>query len=215
MNLRQPHTQKGIAGIALVIALVWLIYFTDYLPFSPKRTSVEVGKLHEELQGAAGELQRAKQIAESIPRLQMELAQLESKWEALRSLLPKATEMSSLLTEVTNSGLRAGVQFTLFEPGGPEPAELYTRYPIKVTVTGGYHQVGNFLDNLCNMERLVGISDVNLKQFDNGLTATTVEATAIVSAYTYNEEPRKIEQPQQTTKQQPAKQGAAKRPAKK
>jgi type IV pilus assembly protein PilO len=215
MNLRQSHTQKGIAGIVLVIVLIWLIFFTPYLPFSPKRTSGELSMLREELQAVAGELQRAKQIAESIPRLQIELAQLQAKWEALRSLLPKATEMSNLLTEVTTSGLRAGVQFALFEPQGPEPAELYTRYPIKVTVTGSYHQVGNFLDNLCNMERLVGISDVRLKQFEKGLTATTVEATTIVSAYTYNEEPRKIEQAQQTTKQQPTRQRAARQPAKK
>jgi len=209
MNLRLPHTQKGIAAIALAIALVWLVFFTPYLPFSPKRTSGELGKLRDELQVVAGELQRAKQIAESIPRLQMELSQLQSKWEALKSLLPKATEMSNLLTNVTTSGIQAGVQFTLFEPQAPELAELYTRYPIKVRVTGGYHQVGNFFDNLCNMDRLVGIADVKLDQFEKGLTLNTVEATAVISAYTYNEEPRVIPQPQQTSKKA-AKQPAAK-----
>ncbi|MFZ1947713.1 MAG: type 4a pilus biogenesis protein PilO [bacterium] len=201
MNLRQPHTQKGLAGIVLVAVLVWLIFFTPYLPFSPKRTSGQLADLREELQSVAGELQRAKAIAESIPRLQMELEQMQAKWEALRGLLPKATEMSSLLAEVTTSGIRAGVQFTLFEPQASELAELYTRYPVKVTVTGGYHQVGGFLENLCNMSRLVGVSDLNLKQFEKGLTTTTVEATATVSAYTYNEEPRKIETPKQNPRQ--------------
>jgi len=210
MNLRLPQTQKGIAGIVLVLVLIWLIFFTPYLPFSPKRTSGELTKLRDELQTVAGELQRAKQIAESIPRLQMELSQLENKWEALKSLLPKATEMSNLLTRVTTSGLEAGVQFALFEPQAPELAELYTRYPVKVKVTGGYHQVGNFFDNLCNLERLVGISDVKLDQFEKGLTTSTVEATAVISAYTYNEEPRAV--PQQSAKQTP-KQKAAQQPA--
>lgn len=193
MNLRQPHTQKGLAAIALAIVLVWLVFFTPYLPFSPQRTRAELASLKDELQAVAGELQRAKAIAESIPRLELELAQMQAKWEALKSLLPKATEMSNLLAEVTTSGMRAGVQFTLFEPQSPELAELYTRYPIKVGVTGGYHQVGSFFDNICNMQRLVGISDVKLSQFEEGLTGTTVEASAVLSAYTYLEEPRKIE----------------------
>jgi type IV pilus assembly protein PilO len=198
MNLRQPYMQKGIAAIALVGVLVWLIFFTPYLPFSMKRTSGELAKQRDELQTIGGELQRAKTLVESIPRLRSELAQMESKWAALQSLLPKATEMSSLLAEVTASGLKSGVQFTLFEPQGPTLGDLYTRYPIKVSVTGGYHQVGSFFDNLCNMDRLVGISDVKLVQFEKGQTATTVEATAIVTAYTYNEDSRRAEQPQAT-----------------
>ena len=204
MNIRQPYTQKGIAAIVLVGVLIWLIFFTPYLPFSLKRTSGELAKQRDELQTVAGELQRAKSLVESIPRLRTELSQMESRWVTLQSLLPKATEMSSLLAEVTASGIEAGVQFALFEPQAPSPGDLYTRYPIRVSVTGGYHQVGNFLENLCNMDRLVGISDVKMVQFEKGQTATTVEATAIVTAYTYNEESRRAEQPQA------AKQGADK-----
>jgi type IV pilus assembly protein PilO len=189
MNLRQGYTQRGVAGILLAAVLAWLIFFTSYVPgLSPKRTSAELAKLRDELQAVAGEVQRAKAIAESIPRLQAELEQMVTRWEALRSLLPKASEMSDLLAKVTTAGMDAGVQFTLFEPQAPQPADLYTRYPIKVTVTGGYHQVGNFFDNLCNMDRLVGISDVKLAQYDKGMTGTTVEATATISAYTYNEQ---------------------------
>ena len=201
MNLREPHILKGVAGIVVLIVLVWLIFFTDYLPFSPKRTSVVLSKLHEELDLAGGELQRARTIAESIPKLEAELNQMQAKWEALKNLLPKATEMSNLLAEITTSGLRAGVQFTLFEPQAPAPADIYTRYPIKVTVTGGYHQVGDFFDNLCNMDRLVGVSDVKLTQNEKGLTESTVEATAIVSAYTYTEGAQKTGKSEQTTKQ--------------
>jgi len=206
MNLRQAYTQRGIAGIALAAVLAWLIFFTSYVPgLSPKRTSAELTRLKDELQAVAGEVQRAKAIAESIPRLQAELAQMITRWEALKSLLPKASEMSDLLAKVTTAGMSAGVQFTLFEPQAPEPADLYTRYPIKVTVTGGYHQVGNFFDNLCNMDRLVGISDVKLSQFEKGMTGTTVEATAMISAYTYNEEPPAAQQAKQTTEKKTTK----------
>jgi type IV pilus assembly protein PilO len=198
MNLREPYVQKGIIGIILVIALVWLIFFSPYLPFSMKRTAGEVGRLRDELQLVAGELQRLESAAKRLPAIRRELETLEARWEVLRSLLPKATEMSALLSGVTTAGMRAGVQFTLFEPGAPEPFDLYTRYPVRVSITGGYHQVGRFFDNLCHLDRLVGLSQVSITQIDDGQEVVTVEADATVSAYTYNEDQMIQETTQQT-----------------
>ena len=171
----------------LIIALVWLIFFTDYLPFSRQRTSMELEELKGELQTVAGELQRLKAAVNSLPRIEKELEMLQAKWLALRGLLPRESEMSALLTDVTTAGMKAGVQFTLFEPGQAEPFDLYTRYPIRIAVTGGYHQVGKFFDNMCNMGRLVGISNVGLTQLEEGKEAVTVEATATISAYAYKD----------------------------
>ncbi len=187
MNLREPYIQKGILGIIIVIALLWLIFFTGFLPFSRMRTQTQVEELRQQLQSEAGELQRIQAAVRRLPALRMELEQLQQKWELLRDLLPKATEMSSLLSSITTAGIRAGVEFTLFQPGEPEPAGLYTRYPIRVSVIGGYHQVGKFFDNLCNMDRLVGISMVSVVQREGGTQPTTVEASATISAYTYTE----------------------------
>jgi type IV pilus assembly protein PilO len=189
MSIRDAQVQKGILGIILVVALVWLIFFTAYLPFSTRRTSGELEELRDELQRVAGELQRLKAAVNSLPIIERELAVLQAKWEALRSLLPRESEMSSLLTNVTTAGMKAGVQFTLFEPGLAEPYELYTRYPIRIGVTGGYHQVGRFFDNLCNLGRLVGISEVNLTQIEEGKEVSTVEASATISAYAYKDAP--------------------------
>jgi type IV pilus assembly protein PilO len=189
MSIRDAQVQKGILGMILVVALVWLIFFTAYLPFSTRRTSGELEELRDELQRVAGELQRLKAAVNSLPRIERELAVLQAKWEALRSLLPRESEMSSLLTNVTTAGMKAGVQFTLFEPGLPEPYDLYTRYPIRIGVTGGYHQVGRFFDNICNLGRLVGISEMNLTQLDDGKEVSTVEASATISAYAYKDAP--------------------------
>jgi type IV pilus assembly protein PilO len=197
MNIREPYVQKGIFGIILVGVLIWLVFFTNYLPFSLRRTSAEVQVLRDELQLVAGELQRLESAAKRLPAIKRELEALEYKWEILRGLLPKATEMSQLLSNVTTAGMRAGVQFTLFEPESPEPYDLYTRYPIRVSVTGSYHQVGRFFDNMCNMDRLVGLSDVSITQIEDGTQVATVEAYLTVSAYTYNEN-----QAQSTTDQQ-------------
>jgi type IV pilus assembly protein PilO len=189
MNIKDTKVQKGIVGIIVVIALVWLIFFTNYLPFSTGRTSQQVTELREELQVVAGELQRLESAVKSLPQIERELNVLVKRWDVLRGLLPRESEISSLLTNVTTAGMKSGVQFTLFEPGLPEPYDLYTKYPIRVSVTGGYHQVGRFFDNMCNMERLVGISDVGLRQLSDKEAAGTVEASATISAFAYRDQP--------------------------
>lgn len=187
MNLREPYIQKGLAVIVVAIALIWLVFFTGFLPFSRVRTKGELEKLKQELQVAAGDLQRAKAAAQSLPAVEGQIKELEEKWRVLSGLLPKSTEMSSLLTAITTAGMRAGVEFTLFEPGTSEPAGLYVHYPIRVSVVGNYHQVGRFLDNLCNMERLFGISNLVIIQNKGQNLGATVEASATISAYAYTD----------------------------
>jgi type IV pilus assembly protein PilO len=187
MSLREPFVQKGLAAIVLLIALVWLIFISSYLPFSYGKTSEERQMLREELQLVAGELQRLKASIHNLPKLKAEVEDLGDRWEKLKNILPRRSEMSSLLSDITTEGLKAGVQFTLFEPGQPEQQPLYVRYPVRIGVTGNYHQVGRFFDGVCNIERLIGVSEISVSQFEQGAELRTVEAMATLSAYTYSE----------------------------
>ncbi len=188
MNLRDSHVQKGLAGIVLVIALVWLIFLSEYLPICYKVDSKKLGEVQTELQQVAAELQRLRAAAANLPRLERELAEMQQRWEALSGLLPVESEMAALLGEVTTAGMRAGVQFTHFEPQPPQQFNLFTQHPVRVAVTGGYHQVGVFFDNLCNLSRLVDISDITFLELSEDEEGT-VQARATISAYTFSAQP--------------------------
>lgn len=188
MNLRDSHVQKGLAGIVLVIVLVWLIFLSEYMPICYRVGAKKLAEVQSEHQQVAGELQRLRAVVANLPRLERELAAMQERWEALSSLLPEESEMASLLSEVTTAGMRAGVQFALFEPQPPQQFELFLQHPVRLAVTGGYHQVGVFFDNLCNLSRLVDIFNIaflGLAESEEG----TVEARATISAYTFSPMP--------------------------
>jgi type IV pilus assembly protein PilO len=200
MNLRDSHVQKGLAGIVLVIALVWLIFMSEYLPFCYKVSDKKIDVVQVELQQVAGELQRLRAAAANLPRLEQELSVMQQKWEALSGLLPEESEMAALLGEVTTAGMRAGIQFIHFEPQPPQQFNLFLQHPVRIAVTGGYHQVGVFFDNLCNLSRLVDISDIaflELSESEEG----TVEARATISAYTFSKQPLMPDAGQQAANQ--------------
>jgi type IV pilus assembly protein PilO len=188
MNLRDSHVQKGLAGIVLVIVLVWLIFLSEYMPICYRVGAKKLAEVQSEHQQVAGELQRLRAVVANLPRLERELAAMQMRWEALSGLLPEESEMASLLSEVTTAGMRAGVQFALFEPQPPQQFELFLQHPVRLAVTGGYHQVGVFFDNLCNLSRLVDIFNIaflGLAESEEG----TVEARATISAYTFSPMP--------------------------
>lgn len=188
MNLRDSHVQRGLAGIVLVIVLVWLIFLSEYMPICYRVGAKKLAEVQSEHQQVAGELQRLRAVVANLPRLERELAAMQERWEALSGLLPEESEMASLLSEVTTAGMRAGVQFALFEPQPPQQFELFLQHPVRLAVTGGYHQVGVFFDNLCNLSRLVDIFNIaflGLAESEEG----TVEARATISAYTFSPMP--------------------------
>jgi type IV pilus assembly protein PilO len=188
MNLRDSHVQKGLAGVVLVIALVWLIFLSEYLPICYKVDSQKLGEVQTELQQVAAELQRLRAAVANLPRLERELSEMHQRWEALSGLLPEESEMAALLGEVTGAGMRAGVQFTHFEPQPPQQFDLFIQHPVRLAVRGGYHQVGAFFDNLCNLSRLVDVSDITFLELTEAEEGT-VEARATISAYTFSRKP--------------------------
>ncbi|MGD9401052.1 MAG: type 4a pilus biogenesis protein PilO [bacterium] len=200
MNLRDPHVQKGLAGIILVIALVWLIFLSEYLPICYKVDAQKLGTVQTELQQVAAELQRLRAAAANLPRLERELAEMRARWDALSGLLPLESEMAALLSEVTTAGMRAGVQFVHFEPQPPQQMDLFQEHPVRLAVTGGYHQVGVFFDNLCNLSRIVDISDITFLELTEAEEGT-VEARATVSAYTFSRQPQVPGEGQQAANQ--------------
>lgn len=188
MNLRDSHVQKGLAGIVLVIALIWLVFLSEYLPICYKVDSKKLEEVQTDLQQVAAELQRLRAAAANLPRLERELAEMRQRWEALSGLLPEESEMAALLGEVTTAGMRAGIQFTHFEPQPTQQFDLFTQHPVRLAVRGGYHQVGAFFDNLCNLSRLVDISDITFLELTEAEQGT-VEARATISAYTFSTQP--------------------------
>ena len=92
--------------------------------------------------------------------------------------------MSSLLRAVTVLGDQSGVVFVLFRPLPPLPAQYYTEHPVEVKVEGGYHEVGTFLGELANMERIVTVSDLSIETAKDSPENKPAAASFIAKTYT-------------------------------
>lgn len=163
MNLRDPNVQKILLAVVFVSVVSYLYFGTTFFPFCYPVRKAEIAQLEQEYGKLSADLEKARQMVDKLAQLEAEYERLHDQWESAQALLPEEEEMPELLRQVSTAGARAGVEFMLFQPASPIMKQDYKEHPVKIRVRGGYHQLGIFLSRLANMERIVNVSNLDVK----------------------------------------------------
>ncbi len=120
----------------------------------------------ERVQKQEGELKSVfetkQRKAANLEPLKRQLQEMKQSFGALLRLLPNRTEIEGLLVDISQSGLAAGLEFELFKPQPEQPAEFYAVQPISITVTGTYHEFGEFISAVAALPRIVTQHDLQI-----------------------------------------------------
>ena len=113
-----------------------------------------------------------------------QLTQIEQSFGTMLRQLPGETEIPSLIVDISQTGLAAGLQEKLFVPQAEIPKDFYAEKPIKIRLTGGYHEIGNFVSGIAALPRIVTLHNINITpesqdSFDN----LSMEVTAQTYRY--------------------------------
>ncbi len=134
--------------------------------------------------------------AERAAKLELykeQLAEMEASFGALLRQLPETTEVESLLVDVSQTGLAAGLEVKKFQPSAEEKKGFYAELPIALEISGSYHQLATFISGIAALPRIVTISDMNLEPFDEeaaegGTGRLRMSATAKTYRYLQEDE---------------------------
>ncbi len=118
---------------------------------------------------------------------QMRFQQIEQSFGTMLRQLPGETEIPSLIVDISQTGLASGLQEKLFEPQGEIPKDFYAEKPIKIMLSGGYHEIANFVSGVAALPRIVTLHDINITPEDpDAYDRLNMEVTA--QTYRYLEE---------------------------
>ena len=107
--------------------------------------------------------------AANLEPLKRQLQEMKQTFGAMLRLLPNKTEIEGLLVDISQSGLAAGLEFELFKPQAEQPAEFYAVQPISITVTGTYHEFGEFISAVAALPRIVTQHDLQIVPMSTSL----------------------------------------------
>lgn len=189
MDIKDPKVQKALLVGILISAVSYLYFFAGFMPFGYQAMQKEKKELQVRYEHLSSDLEKARQTAANMPRVEREFDLVQRRYTAAQKLLPEEREVANLLRMVALVGQQEGVRFDLFRPAPQVVQGYYIENPVDIKVTGGYHEVGSFLAEVANLSRIINVARLNLKSFDKGNTDETVEASFTASAYTMNPNP--------------------------
>ena len=111
-----------------------------------------------------------------------QLAEIERSFGAMLRQLPGRTEVPNLLVDISQTGLGAGLEEQLFQPMGEIRREFYAELPIKIRLSGSYHELGSFVSGIAALPRIVTLHDIGIRP---ATTDNFDELTLDVTAKTY------------------------------
>ena len=125
-----------------------------------------------------------QQKAANFEAYDAQLTEIKESFGTMLRQLPGKTEIPSLIVDISQTGLAAGLREKLFQPQPEIPKDFYAEKPIKIRLTGGYHEIGNFVSGIAALPRIVTLHDINItpenqESFDN----LSIEVTAKTYRY--------------------------------
>ena len=158
-----PMSIKLGVFITLFVAIIGAgIYFDT-------QNQLQELEIHEQKEFQLKEEFKVK--ADQAAKLELykeQLAEMEASFGALLRELPETTEVESLLVDVSQTGLAAGLEIKKFKPSAEEKKGFYAELPISLEVSGSYHQLATFISGIAALPRIVTISELKLEPFDKG-----------------------------------------------
>ncbi|MBV8740819.1 MAG: type 4a pilus biogenesis protein PilO, partial [Sinobacteraceae bacterium] len=156
--------------------LTYLFVWNDQRPELQRRADTEP-QLRQEFK-----TKHAKAVNLDVYKTQ--LKDIERSFGALLRQLPGKTEVPNLLVDISQTGLSAGLEEKLFQPQPELKKEFYAELPIKISLTGSYHQFGEFVSGIAALPRIVTLHDIEIKTATkDAYDQLTLELTAKTYRY--------------------------------
>jgi type IV pilus assembly protein PilO len=144
----------GLCFLVLTVALIYFFVWDEQRPELQRREDVEQ-QLRQEFR-----TKHAKAV--NLDLYKQQLKDIERSFGALLRQLPGKTEVPNLLVDISQTGLSAGLEEKLFQPQSEQRKDFYAELPIKIRLTGSYHQFGQFVSGIAALPRIVTLHDIQI-----------------------------------------------------
>ncbi len=178
-----------IPRFAVLVGLFAGLLVAGYVVVWGEQYDVLDGRRQEELKLKDEYVSKKRQTI-NLSLYEQQLNEIDRSFGALLKQLPNKAEVESLLVEINQSGLGRGLSFELFKPGQEALKEFYAELPVSVKLTGNYHDLGAFAEDIGRLPRIVTLNNIVIAPQKDG--SLSMEAVAKTFRYLDEEEVAKL-----------------------
>lgn len=179
-DVRDPKFLRLILGLVILAGLVFV-----YFSFIASDVQASIGELEDDLEQKQIQLRSFQgQTAEDMAMMAQQIERYEQELENLDRFLPRTYDQEEVMDMLTEKASASGLQILSLTPMAPTMQQDYNVYTWQVHLSGRYHRLGVFLDQLTQETMMTAVDNLDIQKlraaegkFDN------IEATFTFSAF--------------------------------
>ena len=179
---KTPPLQKML-GLLLLSGLIVVVYY--FMVYDPQRTTQK--RLRAQLGTLEQELEEKRQIARNLVKYRREVERLDQQLKESLALLPKKSEIPSLLQKISNLAEKSGLVIDLFEPLPEEVVGFYAKVPVNIDLRGSYHEIAVFFDKVAKLSRIVNIGNIKLSDPTDKSGKIVLKSSCVATTFRFVE----------------------------
>ncbi len=150
----------GFREFILLIVLLALPLSSYWLVFRPQNAQINQAK--SEIKHKRDLLDKLKTATAQNADLERANEEIKADIAAIEARLPSNKEVDSVVRQVSDLAVQAGLEAPAIESDKPVAAAVYMEQPLKMSITGDFRGFYQFLIKLEQMPRITRLPDLRL-----------------------------------------------------
>jgi Tfp pilus assembly protein PilO len=159
------------------------VLYAGFWYFVTKGTRNETQAMEEEIAQLRTKNAQAAIVQQNLNNFKAQYKAREEEFAELKALLPEQRELTMVLQGIQDRAKSNGLVLARFSPKEDVQEDNYSGKKIEVNVVSGFAGLRAFFDQLAHYQRIVSITNFELKQLDKQSLTKTVDARFDLTAY--------------------------------
>jgi type IV pilus assembly protein PilO len=184
-----PKDRRGQTLLFLTIFALAALYFTwSGTPVGGVPGVSQLNVRRDSLQRALDSIQTQVRNAQrdvragAVAQLERALAEYRASLDLMRQLVPASEEVPNLLDDVSSRAKVRGANVVNFVPQALENGTPFDNMRVRVTVTGDYDAIGEFLSDVASLQRIIVPQEVQITRVSGPAADTTQRERQLLQA---------------------------------
>jgi len=167
----------------VVFVAVALGIYAGFWYFVTRGTRKDTRDLTEQIEVLKKANMEAQAASQRLNEFRTAYKNKQEELEELRALLPEQRELTNVLQGIQDRARVTSLQLRKFTPKDDVQQDFYSGKKIDVAVQSTFSGLRAFFDQMAKYQRIVSITNFEVKQLDKQLANKTLEARFDLTAY--------------------------------
>jgi Tfp pilus assembly protein PilO len=167
----------------VVFLLVGGLMYMGFRYFVTNGTRAETTTMTAEVERLRPLNAQAQIVSQNLNNFKATYKAREEEFAELKALLPEQRELTMVLQGIQDRARGNGLMLSKFNPKEDIQQDNYSGKKIEVTVVAGFAGLRAFFEQMAHYQRIVSITNFELKQLEDQSLTKTVDARFELTAY--------------------------------